>query len=216
MNIIESLINADNPGILLKNIPKLELKLNFPELYMCSLVLQKHNQTILDHTSKVLGCVRDKNKITICSALFHDIGKIHTRKRINDKITFHDHPNSSSIIAKKYLKKWLYDDKIIDSVCRIIETHMFDIHREFSDKNIRNFIAKVGINNIKNWFILRKADAMSYKNIKDNDILSSEDYVYKYIDSFEKIINDNIIELNKSNSINFDQTGEFHVFGKNS
>jgi len=211
--LIKRLAKADDPGKFLESAVTAGTQKDFAELHLCSQIKQKHNQTILDHISKVLTCLGEKNEITVAAALFHDIGKVKTKRCINNRITFYEHPLYSAMIAKKYLKKWKYGESFIDSVSRIIETHMFDIHTNLNKKNIRNFIAKVGMNNIKNWFVLRRADALSYNNIKESDILDGESYIQKYINGFEKTIYTNMTNMNKKESFN---SKDFDIFGSNS
>ncbi len=212
--LIQRLIEANNPGKFLESVVEIGTQKDFAELYLCSQMKQKHNQTILKHISKVLTCLGEKNEITIAAALFHDIGKVNTKRCINNRITFYEHPLRSAIIAETYLKKWKYGENIIDSVVRIIETHMFDIQTMLSDKNIRNFIARVGVRNINNWFVLRKADALSYNNIKDHNILRGEDYVQKYINKFEQKVLANMVVMDNKEKFDIEQD-EFPLFGSN-
>jgi hypothetical protein len=39
---------------------------------------------------------------------------------------------------------------------------MYDVYTVVSEKTIRQFVATVGMDNIENWFIVRRADSASY------------------------------------------------------
>lgn len=164
----------------------------FPELHKSRTIIQKNGKTVFHHTMRVLDLLDIRNPVTIWSALFHDLGKGHDRYQIPfilklDRPKFPGHAKISIDIALKYLEEWYEHPDTIDKVVRIIDTHMFDIQCNLTPKTIRNFIARVGIDNITNWFTIRCADSASYS--------TTDKYVSNIIDPFRTLIQK---ELNKA------------------
>lgn len=133
------------------------------ELYACKLVKQKNEESVWEHTEKVLKLLTTKNTITLLSGLFHDLGKCRIPAISDPYVSkFPGHEISSAEIAQKKLIEWQAEPSIIDGVVRIVSTHMYDISDAKKEKTIRKFIANVGLDNITNWFVLRIADSCSY------------------------------------------------------
>jgi len=163
----------------------------FPELHKSRTIIQKDGKTVFHHTMRVLDLLDIRNPVTIWSALFHDLGKGHDKylypNSKSKKPHFSGHADTSAYIAVKYLNQWNVDTDTMDKVARIIKTHMFDIKCNMTPKTIRNFIANVGMDNIRNWFTVRCADSASYS--------STDKYVSNIIDPFRTLIQK---ELNKA------------------
>ncbi len=159
-NVIYEMLNRSRPSLVwTKKI------FNFTELEMSKEIIQKNGKSVFCHTMNVLDRLNIKNMITLFAALFHDLGKYYTQKiDLCGQKNFHGHESASMAIALRTLLEWKADIKPIDQVCAIVSTHMIDLCAQFSKQAIRNFIAKVGENNINNWFIVRRADAESYNN----------------------------------------------------
>jgi len=157
--LISGMLASKTPSSFWKKIPK-----SFEELERSKGVILKNNESIFDHTMNVLDCLEVKNEITLFAALFHDLGKEKARQ-INDDnvVTYHHHEYYSADIAWDKLTLWQSTLAVRDRVVRIIQTHMFDIKTNINQGLIRNFIAKVGYDNVSNWFYVREADSRSYR-----------------------------------------------------
>ncbi len=148
---------------------------------------QRSMETTFQHTMNVLDCLTVKNPITLLSALFHDIGKSHTKTIAdNGKVNFWGHELVSVDIAFGILPLWGTHPNIIDCVTRIIKTHMVDIKSNISGTKVRRFVAEVGYQNIDNWFVLRRADARSYQGKK---LMDNTKYQNSIIDPFQEKVN---------------------------
>ena len=77
---------------------------------------------------------------------------------------------------------------------------MTDIMKPFSTQGIRNFVARVGRDNIDNWFVLRRADAISY--------FGKDQYVTSVIGAFNKQIDDFVAQLPKEDKPVLDPSEE--------
>lgn len=152
-----------------------------PELEVSKSIIQRNNQSVWEHTMLVIDLLIIKNPITLLSGLFHDLGKGYVLPIDSAPSSrFPGHDNQSANIAETWLTKWGATPHVIDSVTRIISTHMFDISDAMREKTIRKFVADVGKNNIQNWFTLRVADSCSYS--------ANKQYQNRFIETFRKAV----------------------------
>ncbi len=143
----------------------------------------RHGETVFDHTMNVLDAIRPLNMINMFSALFHDAGKGWEYEDIS-------HEKISAREACPVLRLWGVDHETITRISSIIECHMSHIKEDLSDKAVRNFIARVGEENLKGWFSLRKADSQAYSGASISIICRFEKRVAATIGSNCKIVTD--------------------------
>lgn len=140
-------------------------ELEFPEMEKAKLVMQNNNsQSVWDHTMSVVDLLSVKNPVTLLAALFHDLGKIslYPNIRLSETSRFFGHEFTSASIARQRLNEWGTPHCYLDKIDRLILTHMYDVVGNINKKRIREFVARVGPDNIENWFVLRIADSRSY------------------------------------------------------
>jgi len=136
---------------------------NFPELDASHTIIQRNGQSVWDHTMAVIDALETKNHITLLAGLFHDLGKCSVKNIDNPSMPrFPCHATASANIARIKLTEWQASLYLIDRVMRIVLTHMYDIISVVNEKTIRRFISDVGLDNIENWFMVRRADSASY------------------------------------------------------
>jgi poly(A) polymerase/tRNA nucleotidyltransferase (CCA-adding enzyme) len=126
-------------------------------------------EDVFDHTMRVLDAARADSAIKhagnidlLFAALLHDIGKSKTRRyhEPSERVVFFGH----QIASKRMARRWMERTKITmlgvnpDTVCTLIEHHMFETKAYFTDKAIRRFIAKVSPELIFLLMDLRLAD----------------------------------------------------------
>ena len=157
----------------------------FPELIVAKTTKQRNNQSVFDHTMHVLDALSSKNEVTLLAALSHDLGKTETADSSYSR--FPNHAEKSVIIARRRLQLWQSPSETIDSICRIINMHMFDTTLPLPDKTINKFVAKVGPDNIDDWFVLRIADSASYRY--------RGAYCKRYINPFRVVIDQYLDKL---------------------
>jgi putative nucleotidyltransferase with HDIG domain len=141
------------------------LALFLPELAACRGIDQKgfHRFDVLEHS--LLACDYAAGKqypqeVRI-AALLHDIGKTPTRA-IDEESgvwTFYQHETESEKLARGILERLRYPNAVIDSVCHLIEEHMFHYTDEWSDAAVRRFIVRVGEDSLTAVYQLRQADS---------------------------------------------------------
>ena len=165
-----TIITSTTPSKHFKLLKKLNLlKIIFPELYNCINLKQDtkyHKYDVFNHC--IYTCDHIENNLVLrLAAVFHDVGKASTIKKINKKITFHKHEVISANIVKHRLKVLGFDQELINKVYLLVRLHMYHYTREYTDTGIRRFIKKSGltkkdIDDIANFslFKLRIADRL--------------------------------------------------------
>ncbi len=146
--------------MLLSNKPSIALKLMeqtgileifLPELLEARDVTQAdkrgfHQFDVLDHLfySCDFARIPAEKDITIrLASLFHDIGKVKTRKIDGEKITFFNHEKESSKTVETVLKKLRFSNNTIRYVSHLVEHHMFHYESTWSDAAVRRFIVRI-------------------------------------------------------------------------
>jgi poly(A) polymerase/tRNA nucleotidyltransferase (CCA-adding enzyme) len=140
-----------------------------PELLACKGVPQPNHgrQDVLEHLLATLDAVIPDNLsgeellILRLAALFHDIGKPVCYKNDNNSISFYKHEIESEKITEKTLRKLKYPNDIVEKVCHLVRHHMFNYEPGWTDAAVRRFIARVGLQSVRDLFTLRLADTIA-------------------------------------------------------
>jgi putative nucleotidyltransferase with HDIG domain len=168
------------------------LNIFIPELVECRGVSQTdvrsiHQFDVLDHL--FYACdgapVQDfdakkeesaESKVCVrLAALFHDIGKVETRReeiRTDSKgdqykiTTFYNHEKISAIKTEKILKRLKFANTTVKKIVHLVKEHMFFYESCWTDVAVRRFIKRVSPETIPNLFDLRIADVYGMTNTK--------------------------------------------------
>jgi tRNA nucleotidyltransferase/poly(A) polymerase len=147
------------------------LRLILPELSACRGVEQKgyHTFDVLDHS--LLACdyaAREGYpREAALAALLHDTGKpAKAEKGEKREWTFYQHEAESARLARIILNRLRYPNMVTDTVCRLIEEHMFYYDESWSDAAVRRFVIRVGEDNLENLYRLRRADAYAAAGVE--------------------------------------------------
>jgi putative nucleotidyltransferase with HDIG domain len=169
---IAKLFLSDKPSLgfnLMRETSLLGIVFPFIEKMIGILQPNKKNEDVYQHTMKVLDASKNAAELEkpgdlnlMFAALLHDSGKPRTYRRApeTNEVTFFGHQN----VSKRIAKSWLGDFKAtgigldVPKVLTLIENHMFETKAFFSDKAIRRFVNKVGLENIFDLVDLRIAD----------------------------------------------------------
>jgi len=97
------------------------------------------------------------------AALFHDIGKFHVKKEIEQsnkgkKSVFYNHEIIGAGITKRIMRRLKFSNQDIKMVTHLIRSHMFHYTNLWTDGAVRRFMRKVGLDNLNALFELRRAD----------------------------------------------------------
>jgi putative nucleotidyltransferase with HDIG domain len=151
------------------------LALLLPDLAACRGVEQKgcHRFDVLDHS--LLACDYAAAKgfplRVILAALFHDLGKPHTRKLKDGVWTFYHHEKESARLAGNILRAYRYPNALTGAAVHLIEEHMFCYDDAWTDAAVRRFIIRAGEENLEDLYALRRADAFGAAGIAPSPAL---------------------------------------------
>jgi len=161
----EKIIMSKNPAIGLALAQKLNiLSYISPKLTETVGVKQNkqaHKYDVWEHIIRTLQHAADKNlslEVRL-AALFHDTGKVQTKRLSKGQTTFYSHEVVSAKIARKALENLSFSRETITKVEKLVRYHMF-----FSDTDqithsaVRRLIVKVGEENIWDLINLRMCD----------------------------------------------------------
>ena len=142
-------------GIMAGILPELDATYGFEQGGM-------HSETLYEHLVLALECAVNHGypmEVKL-AALFHDIGKIGTRKRSENgrEWTFYGHDTLSAQLTDAVFRRLKTSNDERESVTHLIRNHMFCYTPDWSDSAVRRFIARIGIENINNLFFLRVCD----------------------------------------------------------
>lgn len=147
------------------------LELIFPEISATRGIEQDkiHGSDVYRHTMIVLDAARGDPLIhnagdleLMLAALFHDTGKAKTKRysKKEGRTVFYGHQIVSKKIAEKRLKSLCAATMgvNINNILKLIENHMFETKAYYSERAIRRFINKIGVDLIFKLLDLRIAD----------------------------------------------------------
>ncbi len=125
-----------------------------------------HRYTIYRHTMETVDSV-ERDQILRLSALFHDISKPLVRKKINGRWRFLGHAAASAELTKEIMMRLKFSNEWTSRVTSLVANHMFDYKMELSDRAVRRFIKRIGLDNVDDLIKLRKADDLAHGRGRD-------------------------------------------------
>jgi len=157
---IIKLLKAPKPSIGFELMRKSGLlKLLIPELENCYGVEQPpkyHKYDVYWHSLYSCDAAPAESYQIRLAALLHDIGKPSCKVGY----TFYNHDQLGAKMVEEILKRLKFSNSDIKTISNLIKNHMFEYSSAWSDAAVRRFIRRVGgIEEVKNLFLLRKADA---------------------------------------------------------
>ncbi|HIV99465.1 MAG TPA: CCA tRNA nucleotidyltransferase [Candidatus Ornithospirochaeta avicola] len=176
-----SLILSDNPTLGLEQMRKCGLmEIILPEInaaYGFALG-GMHKNDLYTHLLRTLDYARinGHSSYVRLAALFHDIGKLSTRK--NDEsgereYTFYGHEIKSAEIFESIARRLKTSNEEREKVSHLIRMHMFNYSPSFSDAAVRRFVRAAGRDNIEEIIDLRLDDALAISGNVNTEYLVS-------------------------------------------
>lgn len=161
------ILSSPNPykGIVLFKESKLMDQI-LPELVKCFGVEQKspqrhHKHDVGTHLFMSLKECKSEKAVVRFAALIHDIGKPQTYKKLDSGvITFYNHEMVSTRIAKNISTRLKLSKKEHEKLITLVRYHQFTVDDKQTDKSIRRFIRRVGLEHIEDMLDLRVADRL--------------------------------------------------------
>ena len=118
-----------------------------------------HKYDIFYHSVYACDAVREPNLVLRLAALFHDLGKVDTRKlKPNGEASFHNHEMVSNKHAARILNRFRIESWIARRVKFLVRNHMFHYTQEWSDRAVRRFMNKIKPEILEDLIKLRLAD----------------------------------------------------------
>ena len=156
------LLEADKPseGLEYLRISGL-MDIFLPELSRCHGVLQNkyHLYDIYYHSVYSCDAAPADRPLIRLTALLHDLGKLPTRREGADgDYTFYNHEVLGTRMARKIMQRLKFSNEDIAHATNLINNHMFYYMLEWTDGAVRRFMRKVGVENLEDVFLLRRAD----------------------------------------------------------
>ena len=153
------------------------LEVVFPELAACIGSGQNpkyHSYPVFEHLiyATDAACVLTDRLDVRFGAICHDLGKAPTRALRPggdgpDDVSFHNHEIVSARLAFDFLRRLKFPKDFTEAVVHLVRWHQYKYDRDWTDKAVRRFIRKCGIEktqledlNQYPLFILRQADRM--------------------------------------------------------
>ncbi len=159
-----------------------------PELAPMKNCVQNHERHIFDvwgHTVKAVESVPPIAELRF-AMLFHDSGKPHCKTTDEKGIDhFYSHGKISRKIADKTFIRLKTSLKFRNHVCDLIEHHDF-LPDKISKKTYKKYIAKLGIETIKELFDIRKADVSAQNPKYFEECMHGNEIGLKILDEIEK------------------------------
>ncbi len=137
-----------------------------PELEKCFGVEQKspgrhHIYDVGTHLMESLKYCKSTDWLVKFATLIHDVGKPQTYNKLESgTITFYNHEVVGAKIAKRISERLRFSNKDKNKLWTLVRYHQFTVDENQTDKALRRFIKKVGIENIPDMLELRRADRM--------------------------------------------------------
>jgi len=161
------LMRSDNPAdgiMLLKETGILYIIL--PEFEEAFATEQKspqrhHVYDVGTHLVESLRNCLSEDPIVRLATLLHDIGKPATFEKTAEGITtFYNHEIIGASIARNIASRLRLSKKDAGKLVRLVRWHQFSVTEEQTDKAVRRFIRKLGIDLIEDMLELRRADRL--------------------------------------------------------
>jgi len=172
------IMESDKPSRAFKALGRTGLlDIMLPELAACIGCGQNpkyHSYPVFEHViyATDAACSISDDLIVRFGALCHDLGKAPTRElRPNadgpDDVSFHNHEIVSTKLAYNFMRRMKFPKDFTEAVVHLVRWHQYKYDRTWTDKAVRRFIRKTGIEkadledmDIHPQFLLRQADRM--------------------------------------------------------
>jgi putative nucleotidyltransferase with HDIG domain len=119
-----------------------------------------HIHDVGTHSLLSLKNCKSEDAITRFATLIHDIGKPQTYEVKEGVITFYNHEVLGARIAKNIAHRLRFSKKDTDKLWKLVRWHQFTVDERQTDKAIRRFIKKVGLEYVDDMLALRVGDRL--------------------------------------------------------
>lgn len=160
--LLLAIVRSPRPSVLLDALQEAGLLSRFlPELYHARGLRQNryHEHDIYWHSLFACDAAPAEDPGLRLAALFHDLGKVDTRREGPDgEATFHSHEIFSARHVSRIFRRMQLPEELRARVQFLVRNHMFHYTRDWTDRAIRRFMLRVGLPALKDLIALRQAD----------------------------------------------------------
>lgn len=160
---LDRILGQARPSLSLERLHETGLLERFlPELAACYGVTQNqhHAFDIFYHSLYAVDQAPAENRIVRLASLFHDLGKLDTRREEDGRVTFYNHQAVSARKANTILRRLRYPNDEREAVIHLVQQHMFHYNSDWTDAAVRRFIRTVGLERLDDLFATRQADTL--------------------------------------------------------
>lgn len=152
------------------------LEIIIPELYNCIGVTQKgsHAFDVFEHSIYACDGIPKSEPELRIAAILHDIGKPVVKEINNGEATFHNHEAVSEKMAREIMLRYRFSNNSIKKISHLVGLHMFHYEPQWTDSAVRRLIAKVGVENLNDLYILRQGDIWGTAQEENNNVRLDE------------------------------------------
>lgn len=156
-NPYEGIIHLKETALLAEILPELEKTFGVDQ----KSPQRHHIYDVGTHSLLSLKNCNSQDPIVRFATLIHDIGKPQTyRKMENGVITFYNHEVVGTAIAKLIAERLRFSKEQTKKLVTLVRWHQFSVGENQTDKALRRFITRVGVENIEDMLSLRRADRL--------------------------------------------------------
>ena len=156
-----------------------------------------HCYSVGEHTIHTLMNV-ENSKVLRLTMLFHDFGKAETRTTDEEGIDhFYGHPQISTKMAGKIMRRLKFDTDTMNRVCRLVEKH--DVSVEPTPKAVRHAASGMGTELFPLFLQVKKADTLGqsdYLRREKLDRIQKVEQIYRDILQREECLSLKQLALN--------------------
>ncbi len=153
------LLCGKDAGKILRNYSEVVFHI-LPELEPLKGCSQNHERHVYDvwgHTVATVDAIKPEAHLRF-AMLLHDSGKPHVKSTDENGVDhFYSHAKTSKKIADGILSRLKTSNKFRNTVCNLVEHHDF-LPDKISRKTHKKYIAKFGIETVRDLFDIREAD----------------------------------------------------------
>jgi putative nucleotidyltransferase with HDIG domain len=118
-----------------------------------------HCHDLLGHTAAMLEQVKKKLVLRL-AVLYHDTGKLYTKRSKEDRFVYYNHESKSAEIAAASLKQLKFPNQVVDDVVFLVRNHMINYEEKWGDAAIRRLVHRTGAY-LADLLAIRRADILT-------------------------------------------------------
>ncbi len=158
---ILKILSAERPSIAFQILYETNtIRFILPELddqYNCK-QNSYHKYDVWTHTMECVNACSNEDIIFRLAVLLHDIGKPSVKAPKDDGFSFLEHEEVGAEIANNWMREFKFSNEERERVVHLVRHHLILYSSLWSKSAVRRFINRVGVDNLEDFFELRRLD----------------------------------------------------------